>query len=611
MTLRKVTARPVQTYVGNGPSKMTRGPNRAGQALGVLQQLGVNMERGRRAQLKEDTAEINATANNKARALAAEYMPSIDAAMQRPETYEQTSEEFMQSDTFQGAYKSLEATIPYKRHRKQFKDNYQAMMLKRFADGKSRHEYQKLGREAAIAQSSGSKLSGIKGQMDAYQDALTSGVKEDEAFTSGLAVAILNGSEYLSEFAGAKTWTPKQELQIAKAKASLSKKDTSEASVAYNLAGKEQDRTAQYNAYGNVLLTFSDSLSKEKIANAQTQMILGKEEIETEEIVRSNLGLISVKDMAEGRGLNGSRKIPLSDMKEIQNKEVWSAIQNKDVQRLTQLTMIPGDEPRALKEVFTQLIGSLEQVNPEDPKALQGIMEYADFVKGNLGTERVRALISPKEYTLYQMLDGMSDLEGLPSAVIKTQEFLQLTASGNVPTPEDWNPREVVDHAVTNLEDKTLGVYGGNDVSRADVQALIQPYFPYWKALSLSPSEQEDRVDQLIKQSSWKGMLNGKILHDSLLSLTNSEGGNPYSEDPEELLDVFKATALRGIQRTQDGVAGISISVSPADPSILIMRDTGDTGIPINNGLIHLDDVLKVLKATVQTRKEKIEDERN
>ncbi len=455
MTLRKVKARPVNTYFRPSGATASFDANaqaqRSRQVSGALSQLGVVLERGRDADLKEQAADITASANNKARMIAAQYMPQVEEDMRRPETYDQSVEEFMKSETFQSGYKRLEGEIPFKRHREGFMANYEQMMLKRFADGKSRHDYQKLGRESSLAQQGGAQLAGIKGHMAAYDDALTSGVQESDAFTSGLAVAVMSGSEYLEEFGDAKTWTPDQMLRITRAKASLATKNKSEASLTYKLAMETQGRAKQLTAFQNVLVTDGDFLSPEKTVNAQAKIIVLGEGIKTENIIRGLLGKRSVKQLAEGVDLGDNRLIPVEDIKKIQNEEVRLAIGNKDVMRLSQLAMIPGDEPSALTDVFTHVIGTIEQVDPNDPQALQGLLEMADFVKGNLGTERVRNMMSPKDYSIYQMLDGMADLEGLPSAVTRTQEAMAIMAKGPVPTPEDWNPREVVSHAINGF----------------------------------------------------------------------------------------------------------------------------------------------------------------
>ena len=611
MTQRRVYARPGGAFVRPSTGDAIRANDRVRQASGVFQSLGALMKQRSDARFDEASREVSADANTKARALAAQYLPELQKQMERPETYEMSAEEFLESDVYKTGSQKIEEGIPYPEHKKKFLAQYQDLALRKFTEGKMRKEQEDRNHTASLAQQGAAQNGGIKAQIAAYEDSLASGVDDDEAFTSGLATAMLQGPQYLKQFASARDWTPEQDLKIQQQLSNVKKEFDMQAAVAYKRAQSVQDRSERYAALQSVMQQHGDSLSNSQKASIYADSEVLREEIASERRVVDNLGRISTEAMANGAGMNGGRRLSIGDIKRLQDQEVYRALQNGDTQRIAQLSALPGDEPDAMKEVFGQVLGSLETADPENPEQVRKFMQYANVISDNLGTARLKAMLGAEDYGLYQEFTGNAKYMGIPKALEQFQQTRQLLANGNLPTPEDWSEtrRSIVDYAETELEDfnNPIWSFSTKTMNTASMRSQLEPMFRQWRAMGLTQDQMKKRVDGLIKDSSWGGYLNGGVLGAHVESLTRGDNGNPYGDrSGSDLLEEYRELKLEEVKANNPDVEGIELVIG-SDPNTVFLMDT--SGIPIANSITSVRDISKYIEENVPTVKERLVDE--
>lgn len=615
MTMRERTASSISTYVRPDQGRLQELQDRQRQASGAFKQLGVHLKNRREEKLQDLSEATKAQTENEAVEAQALVGPKISELMQHEDTYKGDANDFMQSKAYQLGLDQITKSISAPDHRAEIAAQYKKGMLDQYAKGKEAQRLKKADRTQSNAQQAASEAGNIEMQMRVYDNAIATGTGRDKAFTSGLAAAILAGPKYLDKFAKARDWTPEEGLQIKKQQAALKKTNNSKANIAYKYAVRMQDRNKKYAELNRIQQTYGASLSSSIQENLAVELRVLSEELQAENWVKGQLGHMTIRDIADGRGYEGV-KLPMGDIKRIQNEAFHAAVANKDIVGMTQLLALPNDEPEVAREFFGNVVGSITNLNKDDPKSvgkLKQTVEQAKFVEDALGPARMRLLLDEDSYADYQVFKGLAGRDGIEEAAQKLTTVKELEANGKLVAPAGWNAvqRRVVDKAL-DLGDwkvfspSTWGT-GTDHMTRASLEAQLAPHFKIWKAMHYTEEQMNVKVKALIEETAWNGYLSGGVMESHLNTLTHGNLGNPYGDKTAvNLWDEYKDAKLDEIRKYNENVSGLSITFLKNGEELLI-QDTG--GIPIPNGLYKVEDVIEDIKRNVPTVKQEVENE--
>ena len=612
MTMRERTASGVSIFTRQDASSVNHATQRQHQVQGALKSLGVFMDNERKAESAELSAKTRAQTEGEAMKIEAEVRPTIEAQMRDPALYKQSPEEFLKSTAYRTGADALEAGVTAPEHRKEILKKYKEGMLRQFTKGQVHHQYLDKENTHSLAQQSGAERRNIELQMRAYDNSITDGISRDDAFTAGLASAILAGPAYLKKFAAARNWTPEEDLKIAKQIKAQKSEFNMKAAVAYKLAGAEQDRTKRLGMLTGVMNQYGESLSNSQKATIIADTTILREEVAVEGWIRQNFGRVSTADMANGVGYEG-RKLPIGDIKRIQNEEFHNAINTGNPLRLAQLLSQPGDEPTAAKEYFGQIMGSLAHADPDDLAPVEAAMKHGRFVEEALNPARLKSVLGAEQHAVYQEFKASAEYNGLKGAVDQHKVVQDLRAKGRVPDPEKWAKTRsgVVDHAMTTLTSSWYNPAdwfspGVDSMNRASMESQLAPHFEQWKALQLTEGQMKNRVDKIMEESSWNGYMNGGVLGDSLKNLTIGNSGNPYGDRTEtDLWNSYKELKLKELQTVNEDYTGLQFIIGN-DPSKVHIVD--ESGIPVPNGLTSAKEITQFIRENVKTTKQEVKD---
>lgn len=610
MNQRQRTASLVSTFAQQDTSRVRHATQRQQQVRNALGKLGVNLQQERRAEAIEQGEALRAESNENMRVLTAQHAPKIQEALARPETYNQSVEEFLQSDVYKEGASAIQNGITTPDHREEFLENYKASMLDAFSKGQVRQQAIDKERKSTLAIQASAEL-GVVEHLKAHDDAVASGTSHEDAFAATFATAVLKGPKYLQELQKARDWTPEEDAQFARHIAGTKKTFNMQAAVALKLAKKEQDRTERANALNNVIRQYSESLSNDQKATVVADLHILGEEIRSEHFVRSNLGTISTSDLAQGIGFEG-RKLPIADIKRIQNEEFTAAIQAGDqgLFRVTQLLAIPGDEPDAAKQYFSGIVGSLTQAKEEDLGKVQQALKQAQFLENVLNPDRLESLLGAEDHANYQEFRASVEFDGLEKAVADNELISNLKANGKLPTPERWanTERKAVDYALTSLKPKFYEVFtpSVDSMTRGAVSSQLAPMLRQWKAKGLNLDKIKKRIDKL-GESSWNGYLRGGVLGDTLKTLTNGNNGNPYKGKTEvDLWNEYKDFKLEELRKENPHLEGLQFVIGRRPDEVFIVDESG---LQVPNSRTTADEIKQTIVDNVKTTKQELEDE--
>lgn len=603
MTERRVNATPVSTFVQASRGGVTQSQQRAQQTSGLMKQFGVVMADKRQHDFEEEDAKVHAQANATAMRLEAEYRPQIEAAMRKPETYDMSADDFLQSDTYKLGAQKLEDNIKSPEHKKAFQAQYKEQMMRMYAAGRSKKEYQELEETSSLAQE-GQALKGIEHQVVAYENSLAAGVDPDDTFQAGLATAIMQGPEYLEKFATAREWTPEQDLMIQQRLGQLKKQHNSEASIAYKYAMTLKDRDQKRQALQKVGEHFAGSLSTDQKENLIVSMQVLKEEITSAQYVREVAGRMTVDAMLE---MDGQRLSRADIMKEL-NDDARAAIKSGDKDRILQLATIPGDVPTAIKEYFSQTLGAVGDGVHNDSRTLIQSITHANNIFDNLGPSRVREMMSEDAYAAYIDIAAHAEFEPNMETVVEGYKRTQdLLANGKLPTRPDWNKdrASVVDDVLSNPNGDTFGWFSeSSSMQRSTAESLLNPHFKRWQVEGLSKDEMTTRARRILKDSSAGGHLNGRQLVNHVGAMTIGENGNPYGErTPEDLIQSYQGLMLEELKQDNPEYTGVQLQIGHNANQVFLVDDSG---IPIPSSIKSITDITGYIKANVPTTKQEV-----
>lgn len=631
---KRVIAQPVNTYVRPVDNKSAIINQRSQQVGRVFQSLGVLFKQRSDANFEEARDDVKAKVSIKATALAADYMPKIKEALSRPDTYEQDADSFLKSEVFQLGEDRLNELSEYPNSHKQITAAYRESMLSMFQEGKTRHEHMKLTEDSNKAQLTSAELGGHAAHMMSFDSSITAGVSRDEAFTTTIAVASIQGAEYTKGLIEDKRWTPvererltRQYTKLAKEEAAKDKaeaaKDKAEADqlklnalTELNEAKNIQGRKEQGDALRNVFSKYQDVYSTAQQADLTATINKLDKEVAVEEEVRGLVGTVSTKRLAEGVNVKDSYRLPMGDIKRIQNEETTKALETGNAARLINLASMPSDTPDVLSESFNNVFSIADSYDPNKPELADDVeksLATANFITDNLGSGRMRSILGDQAYANYQDLRTLTAYYGTEKALEQFKLDRQLSANGSLPTPEDWNKdkESVTSYALEELGSKFWKAGDSNygAMNRSSLESQLAPMFRIWKKSNLSKAAMKKRVEQLVEDSQWGGYLNGRTLGQAVSTLTAGDGGNPYGgKDATELLSDYRSAITEEMKATYPDLKGIDLVIGN-NPNTIFLYDK--SGMLVPNGIRTVDDIVTYIRTNIPTIKQKEKDEYN
>lgn len=624
---KRVNARQVSTYIQPADNK-SHGLNQRTQQVGrVFQSLGVLVKQRNDDNFDEAREDVQAKVGIKATALAADYMPQVKEAMSRPETFDQDADSFLKSEVFKLGEDKLNGLSNYPKSHKQLTAAYRESMLKMFQEGKAAHERKQLAIEADKAQLTSANIGGREAHLTSFDAAVTAGVNRDDVFTTALAVASIQGAEYTKGLIEDKRWTPvererltRQYTKLANEEAAKGKADSdqlklnalTELNEAKNIQGRKEQADALRSVFGKYQGVYSTSQQADLTATINK---LDKE-VAVEEEVRGLVGTVSTKRLAEGVNVTDSYRLPMGDIKRIQNEETTKALETGNAARLINLASMPSDTPDVLSESFNNVFSIADSYDPNKPE-LAGDVEKslatANFITDNLGSGRMRSILGDQAYANYQDLRTLTAYYGTEKALEQFKLDRQLSANGALPTPEDWNKdkESVTSYALEELGSKFWKAGDSNygAMNRSSLESQLAPMFRIWKKSNLSKAAMKKRVEQLVEDSQWGGYLNGRTLGQAVSTLTAGDGGNPYgAKDATELLSDYRSAITEEMKATYPDLKGIDLVIGN-NPNTIFLYDK--SGILVPNGIRTVDDIVTYIRTNIPTIKQKEKDEYN
>tara|TARA_R110001606_G_scaffold388303_2_gene553527 strand:+ start:26614 stop:28611 length:1998 start_codon:yes stop_codon:yes gene_type:complete len=625
---KRVTARPVNTYISPVDNK-SKGLNERTRQVGrAFQSLGVIVKNRRDADFDEAAEDVQAKIGLKATALASDYMPTIKQEMSKPEIYDQDANSFLDSDVYRIGEDKLSELSQYPEAHKRYASSYRETMLKMFQDGKAVREHEKVVMDSDKAQLTSANLGGKEAHLMSFDASLKAGVDRDDAFTTTLAVASIKGAEYAKGMTMDKRWTPEERVRLTGLANKLSAKEEAansaqseelklSALTALNEAKNVQGRKERSDALRKANDAYSSVYSTAQKAQIAATLNQLDTEVIVEEEIRGQLGRLSTQRLSEGVGTPNSYRLPLSDIKRIQNEETTKALESGDAPRLIALASMPEDTPSVLSESFNNVFGAIDSYDPNNPNTantpekLNKALATANFITDNLGAGRMRSIMGNQSYADYQDLRTLTAYYGSESAVEQYKMSKQLSANGTMPTPEDWttSQRSVTDYALDELGSQYMRAGDGNygAMNRASLESQLAPMFRIWKTSNLSKGEMKKRVEHLVESSQWGGYINGRTLGQAVTKLTAGNMGNPYgTKDAAELLDDYRTAITEDVKQTMPDLEGIDLIIGN-DPNTIFLYDKSGMFVP--NGIRSVSEVVDYIGQNISTLKQQEKDE--
>ncbi|WP_432473732.1 hypothetical protein [Amphritea sp. HPY] len=566
MTLRKVTAQRVDTFVQQSRGGLAAVNQRTREVGGVLQQLGVVMGDKRKRDFDEAAKEVQADARTRARNIEANHRAGIEEALERPETYDGSAEDFLKGEVMQGVYAELD-DMPYPEHRKKFREQMDDMVLRKFGEGASRQEYIARDRQAQLAQQSGATY-GIKGQMEAYTDSLATGIRDEDAFSAGLATAIQQGPEYLTEFAGAREWTPEQNLQIKKEIKRLSEVSKAKKDAEFGYLKRLMGRDGLHNSSSALQAAYalrdrkSDQMSPAELGGLQADIEL----LEAKAMQFDDVAKMIDGGMSKQRLYNQYPDLGSGDIDDVQNQLYRQAQAGGLESEIAFLQKNPHSLPPTYTAEFKELQGSfgaLDIHNAEDMANAEAQWKRHSQIMEALGPRTVDMLLkrdAPRAF----VFDAKVRNKDFKTAVASTQRWDENKAmNGGIGLRVD---KKVADEVRSEVLDNLNIPAGQKDLFEAQINSMMN------EARQLGIREKDDLMLMVEKDVS-NLMVDG---------LPNSV---PFMSFLGEFYTDHEISAKDGVEfiRRQVGMGGLEIPedadahFDPTNPRMIFFTDA-ETG---------------------------------
>jgi hypothetical protein len=388
------------------------------------------------------------------------------------------------------------------------------------------------------------------------------------------------------------------EASIAKAE----KADKSRYKFDLDRANALQDRSERLDALLMVKDNHFGVMSSSQVGALGADIKTLSEDVASEQYVKENLGHLSTRELANEMP-DGMRKLPLADIRKLQNKAFTDAIEEGDLPTAMTMMRDPTDIPSAAKDFFGTMLTDATVVNADEPS--QGFINKFNLVKemeGQMGPSRMRGIMSDSDYAEYQIVAGMEAQEGIQTALSRFQEYKQLVATGKPLIPENWasTKRDVVASVSSNIE----GWFTGDNTKEHEVNATLTPYFKVWGAMGLSESAMKEQATRILSNTTWNGIVNGQSIHDALSAVTTGVNGTKYSEDVDDIYDDAVEYYGAIFKKNQTTITGdITVSVIPTNPNFIQFKSSD--GIPIVGGIKPLSSFADLAISRLRTKKSK------
>lgn len=393
--------------------------------------------------------------------------------------------------------------------------------------------------------------------------------------------------------------------QIENAQSAQEKKDTTQLNMDLKLAREAQSRTERYSGLLNVISTHNDKMTPALKGNVFAEIKLLAQELETEGYVQSRLGLAPTH-VIERETPEGMRMIPLADIKSMQNQAFSESLEAGDFASVLQLLRDPTDTPSAAKDYFGSFVSNVLSGSPEQPSEdIQKQYDATRRIEGLLGPTRMRGILSDSGYAEFQIIKGISDQEGLGTAIARFQDYKSKTQFGKPVLPDGWaqSRRNVVNNLVDGEWYENW--FTSTEDARANVTTLLAPYFKVWGTLGMDEDQMTAQARRLISNSQWNDIPFGVVLGEAFGSIAPSSD-NPYDETA---LEIFENTVRAFQNHFAEQHAGVElgdirVEVLPHDPSKVVFKS--DAGIPLFNAVQDLSELTRVARGLHKTRTEKL-----
>lgn len=538
MTLRQVTARPVDTYVRPDSSRVQQQKQRKQQVASAFQKLGVTLQKKEVEEDARTKKRLDLEWKQKQASLEAVNEPLFEQDMQRPEMYKLSPEEFAKSETYKRGYDAISNSGFSQDRVDEALVNYHGRAMQRYSEGRVKQEYIDKEHTSSLAIQRGAEVGGVAGLMEAFSDAKASGIKDEDAFTSVLASAKLKGANFLKQVQGASNWTPKQDEAFQRNIKSLTAKTSS-----FNMALEAGKVLANNQRFYNDKLAAKTALFEQHkgsmtIKQQQkfaVELLETQVQARTEELAAGLLGHYTVKQLSQGIGLpSDAAPLSVSHLRMLQASEVNAAYDSKDYRKLLQLSANPTDIPPALTSRLSGVFQALESAKPDDPNSMD-IVEEAftalNTMNDQLGSETLKESLKSERYADYTALRQAASVQGLSTAISNYQASKALDASGINSSSHKKILKEVADSVNEELQGGAVFSYFKSEKqSDAVLAQLLEHQVRAGHKMGLTKEAIETNALEYVEKSQWDGYLNGavvgRLLHRGMTSDTGSRYGD-------------------------------------------------------------------------------------